>query len=212
MSCAATQEATTTTKERTFDKDDLERLFGSVLPNHATMRILRFDECVVPSRYIQALAGRLHARRPEPLWELNFRETQLDLSAIQAIAGALCRSALGKLSLHDTGMTSPKCRLITGAAAECDGLTRLAVVEWSPSVWVVDEEAFAPGSISKLFLDECLWFGGSGWTDGGVAELFRQLRTNERQERISLASVAGDQLRFRRRAAYYQVQLHDPRV
>jgi hypothetical protein len=187
-------------REGIFDPDDLDRLFGSVLPNHPTLRSIRLDECDVPSRYVQMLAGGLPGlagRRPESQqWELNFRETPLDLSAIQAIAGALRRSAISKLTLHDTGMTSPKCRILTGAAAECDGLTSLAVVEWSPRVWVVDEEAFAPGSISKLFLEQCLWLGGSGWTDGGVAELFRQLRTNERQERIALVSLAADQLRF----------------
>jgi hypothetical protein len=179
-----------------LDKGDLERLFGPVLPNHPTIRILRFEECVVPSRYIQVLAGGLKATR-QPRAELNFRETQLDLSAIQAVAGALRRSALGKLSLHDTGMTSPKCRLLTGAAAECVGLMLLDVVEWWRSLpWIIDEEAFAPGSISKLHLEECLWFGGHGWTDGGVAELFRQLRTNQRQERISLVNLSADQTRF----------------
>jgi hypothetical protein len=187
-------------REGIFDKDDLDRLFGSVLPNHPTMRSIRLDECDVPSRYVQMLAGGLRGlagRRPEPPWELNFRETPLDLSAIQAIAVALRRSAIGKLTLHDTGMTSQKCRIITGAAAECDGLTWLKVVDHRGArPWAVDGEAFAPGSISKLFLDECLWFGGSTWNDGGAAELFRQLRTNERQERVSLVSLAADQLRF----------------
>jgi hypothetical protein len=179
----------------------MDPLFGSVLSNHPTVRMIRFEKCAVPSRYIQMLAGGLNAlngMRPESQqWELDFSETHLDRSAVQAIAGALRRSAFHKLSLHDTGMTSPKCGILTGAAVECVGLTVLAVVEWwSGVLWAIDEEAFAPGSLSKLFLDECMWFGGSSWTAGGAAELFRKLRTNEHQVRISLINLAPDHMRF----------------
>jgi hypothetical protein len=194
--------------------DDLERLFGSVLPQLPRLRHLSLYECTLSARCAQLLGGAAgpasvgndnggdnHDNGGDngggrPLLDLDWVHTRLTTEACHAVARALRRGALANVKIVNAGLDSDGAALLLQAAADSPTLRGIELHEAlaDPVVpWAVTERAWAGGAMRRsraalqsLVLDV-------SWTRAGLVELFRQLRTNTSLQVLDVRGSGADE-------------------
>jgi hypothetical protein len=154
--------------------DDLERLFGTVLPNLPRLKYLYLIDCELHQRCAELLFEALPDGR-QPLLQLDLSNTLLTPGACQVLAGALRRNGLSTLTLKNARLDSESGTVLVQAAADSSHLLsiELADVDWT---WTVTPAFWAGGAMVRATVRSLAV--DAAWTDAGMVELFRQLRAN----------------------------------
>jgi hypothetical protein len=171
---------------------DLERLFGVVLPNLPRFKFLNFDTCALHPRWLQLFLSSMPAGR-RGSFRLFLIRTPLPRDSCQAIASAISRGVLGRLIVADARLDPASCTRLVQSAAKSRDLLQLTVGE-SPGTLTITEDMWADGAMSKATI-RVLSFG-AGWTDGGLVELFRQLRANVSLEFLDIRKEVSKERLF----------------
>jgi hypothetical protein len=156
--------------------DDLERLFGTVLPSLQRLKYLYMIDCELHPRCAELLFEALpDDDRRRPLLDLDLRNTPLTPGACQALAGTLRRGGVSALKLKNARLDSESGTVLVQAAADSSHLLRIELADvdrtWTvtPALWAGG--AMVRATVRSLAVD-------AAWTDPGMVELFRQLRAN----------------------------------
>jgi hypothetical protein len=154
--------------------DDLDRLFGSVLPNHPSLKYITIRESHIQLRCVQLLAESVIANPGFDLYMLAFENTPLTVECARLLSCMLHHNVrLAQLRLWHCGIGSEGLLLVcegVGANEHIEGLNYRddGVV---PSGAVVP--AVAPTSTLKYFIVKA-----RSWSREAFAELVWALRVN----------------------------------
>lgn len=174
--------------------DDLERMFGTVLPNLPRLKYLTLVDCELNPRWAEVFFGALPDGCRRPLLQLDVRNTHLTRGVYRAIAGAVRRRLLSTLTLKNSGLDSESgALLVQAAAADSSNLLTIDLADVA-GTWTVTEntwagDAMVRATIRGLAVD-------ATWTDAGIVELFRQLRINVSLRRFEVRGSVSDQRLF----------------
>jgi hypothetical protein len=196
--------------------DDLRRLFGTVLPAHPSLTTVHFHGCTVDPGYFE----RLLASPPAPLdgeqqqqrkrLKLELWDTPLNdgAAAFEALATGLRGGIVSDLDVVRCNLDAAGClRLVQAAADSPHGIGTLHLDDRSVgdegdddirAAVAVNADMFANDTIGRMRA-RGLELNVTRWTGGGLAALFRQLRTNEGIEELvaNVRQVDGDDPRMR---------------
>jgi hypothetical protein len=156
--------------------DDLERLFGTVLPNLPRLKYLYLIDCELHQRCAEHLFEALpDDDRRRPLLDLDLRNTPLTPGACQALAGAVRRGGVSALKLKNARLDSESGTVLVQAAADSRHLLSIELAD-TPRTWTVIPAFWAGGAMVRATVRSLAV--DAAWTDAGMVELFRQLRAN----------------------------------
>jgi hypothetical protein len=162
--------------------DDVERLFGKVLPAHHTLEEIYFDG-YVRARFLQHFTSS--AARGTPLVKLYFHGLHVDMSQAQVIADMLRRNApLLHLHVHLCyGKNDPDiCKLICQSALHATNLQVLKIMlaDCPAYPYALDNVAASP-SLQHLAVHT-----GNPTPNETLERIANQLRTNTVMTHLSL--------------------------
>lgn len=169
--------------------DDLERLFGTVLPNLPRLTYLSFVECDLHPRCAELFFAALPDDR-RPLLELDFFHNPLTPGVCRALAGALRRDLLSTLDINNAKLDSESATILVQAAAASRHLQRIYLVD-KDRTWTVTPATWAGGAMVRATMPSFTF--GDGWTDPGLVELFWQLRLNVSLRGLDVRGSVSDQ-------------------
>jgi hypothetical protein len=171
--------------------EDLDRLFGSVLPHHPTLVEIVIRNALLPPSRIDAFFGAMATRtEPSPLQKLEFSGTVLDNNTAPAAIARMLRNKACVPHLRDLRFTGTR---LDGDALKqiCDCFpdrSSLRCFHFTASVEAVvtsDTLVGALGPASSLeTLKVC-----ARWTHEGLVSAVQALRTNETLQDIELLRV-----------------------
>jgi hypothetical protein len=166
---------------------DLERLFGTVLPNLPRLKNISFKSCTVsPSCASSFFSALLPANRRLRL-HMRFEDTHLAPESCRALAGAVRGGAVVDLVLHNARLDSSSAGVLFQSAGHSKRLRSIELTGGPRLIenWTLTEDAWADGAMSGATRLRTLVVGAN-WTDGGYVELFRQLRVNVTLQRLDM--------------------------
>jgi hypothetical protein len=163
---------------------DLERLFGTVLPNLSRLKHISFDSCTVSRTCASSFFSALPVDRI-PRLHVRFEDTHLAPESCRALAGAVRGGAVSNLVLRNARLDSSSGGLLLQSAGQSE---RLRSIELFIENWTVTEDAWAEGAMSGATQLRSLVVAAK-WSDGGCVELLRQLRVNVSLQRLTMYGV-----------------------
>jgi hypothetical protein len=175
--------------------DDLERLFGAVLPNLPRLKYLTIVDCELHPRCAELFFEALPDGdgRHQPLLQLDLSNTLLTPGACQALAGALRRGGVSALTLKNARLDSESGPVLVQAAADSRHLLRIELADVDRT-WTVTPATWAGGAMVRATVRSLAV--DAAWTDAGMVELFRQLRANISLRCLDVRGSVSDQRIF----------------
>jgi hypothetical protein len=183
-------------------QEEEQRLFGTVLPRHESLRTISLSRCVVPFRYLRAMVmAATPSSSSSSITQVSLYDCTLDprCEAVRAMVDALGYSngTLTNVRLSRCGLDAGQCRAVFDGAANSRSLVSLSIDE--PDKLVVDATALSRALGSKRSSLRTLRVAAKEWNPDGISSVARLLRTNETVEAFDAsganASALHDELR-----------------
>jgi hypothetical protein len=155
-----------------YREQDMERLFGDLLPTHPSIERILIGGCELPSRFSCLLASSLPSVRAPPLLELTLQWPYSDTDeCVEAICNMLRRNVPLRallLSSFNARLAPANCRMIFQSLALNTHLEGLYI---EPTEVTGDEFCLAAPVLRALHVR-------GHFKPGGIESVVRRLRTN----------------------------------
>lgn len=172
-----------------FPEDDMERLFGQVLPSHPTLRSIGIFRRTIPTRFVRLLTSSVlaAANSTTQLTKLCFMAVPIQHEDVQAIADMVDRQvALSELTVspyvRDHALDAADGRLICDAVARNGNLRVLKIHVTEILDDALDRVASSLSSLRELEVR-------GTFSELSVSNLATQLRTNAKLTRLTLEHI-----------------------
>lgn len=174
-------------QEERFRPTDVSRMFGNVFLSHPSLKMIRLQDCTLPSSCLKLLAAIPPASR---LRELDLDCCEVDTTGLSHLASMIRGNApLWHLLVHPKGqgLNPDDCRLLCESVCCNRHLRSLDIAVNTIRADTLERVAESPASPLRI-----LSITFNDFTEEGIQSLMRQLRTNTQMFELRLIAPKGD--------------------